>query len=207
MGIFGASLLPAAAMQGLLADPQHPGISAVRGSPQEPMAVDYPYAVPPVPAYKSPGVARSIVGSIGDALQQWSGGQATFGPEMQRQRQYAQAVQQAQMQRAQAFADQKALYDYKAAHPGPTSLQSDYSFLNGMDPQLGQKFIQNKVDPVQGVPVTNPDGSQGLRFIRPSQMGGAQPQSLGATLPQGWTVGGAGPSQAPQTFPLYPAGR
>lgn len=199
-----AAYLPLAAMATM---PRKGLFGAPMAEDQPPMSGDNLGAVPQMPAYTPPSVGRRIIGGIGDAVQQWAGGHATFAPEMQRQRQYAQALQQAQLQRAQQFADATALYDYKAAHPAPTTLQSDYSFLSGMNPQFGQQFIQNKVDPVQGVPVTNPDGSQGLRFIRPSQMGGAQPQSLGATLPQGWTVGGAGPSQAPQTFPLYPAGR
>lgn len=210
MGIFGASILPSAAIRGVLADPKHPAISAVRGPEGAgPMTGDYPYAVPAMPAYKSPGVARSIVGSIGDALQQFGGGQPTFGPEMQRQRQMAMQAQMAQQQRAQEFADQTRLYDYKAAHPAP---QQPDEFTRtiiaaGIDPASpqGQAMYRdratNLANPLQGVPVTNPDGSQELRFIRPGQMGGQpQPQALGATLPQGWTVGGASP-QGGATFP------
>lgn len=51
---------------------------------------------------------------------------------------------------------------------------------SGVDPsspqgqQLLRQYTTNRVDPIQGVPVYNADGSQGLQFIRPSQMGGGQ---------------------------------
>ena len=186
MAIFGASLIPSGVVSALM-----PGERSGE--------------LPQMPAYNPPSTARSIVGGIGDTLQQWAGGHATFAPEMARQRQYAQQLQAAQLQRAQAFADQKALIDYRAQNPPPTSFERDLQAA-GIDPaspqgrQLYQQRVTNLADPYQGVPVTNPDGSQGLRFIRPSQMGGAQPQTLGATLPDGWTVGGA-PSQGGATFP------
>lgn len=210
MAIFGASILPAAAIRGVLADPEHPAISAVRG-PQDagPMNGDYPYAVPAMPAYKSPGVARSIVGSIGDALQQFGGGQPTFGPEMQRQRQYAMQMQTAQQQRAQEFANELALYGFKLKNPEPDDFTRTIQNA-GIDPTSpeGQKLYReratNLADPMQAVPGVDAQGNQVLRFIRPGAQAGPQPQTLGPALPQGWTIGGAGPSQAPQSFPLYP---
>ena len=200
MAIFGASLIPSGVVSALM--------------PGERIG-----ELPQMPAYKPPSTARSIVGGIGDALQQWAGGQPTFGPEVARQRQYAQQLQAAQMQRAQQFADQKALIDYRAQNPPPTSFERDLQAA-GIDPaspqgrQLYQQRITNLADPIQGIPTVDPStGRPGLQFIRPSQLAGA-PQNrpaIGTVVDQlpGMGVsddqGGAMLSGAAQTGVISPS--
>jgi hypothetical protein len=207
--------LPQAAIQAALA-----GQGGAKDS-QGPMNGDYPYAVPQMPAYTPPSTGRMVLGGIGDALQQWSGGQPTFGPEMQRQRQYAQALQAAQMQRAQQFADQKALYAWKQANPAPTQFEQDLRAA-GIDPASpqGRQLYQQKVANAATAPPIVQRNADGTSTIYPA---GSIPRGGAATSagpavgavdggyrfkggnpadPNAWEpVSGGAPSQGGATFP------
>lgn len=84
-----------------------------------------------VPTYKKPSTGQLIAGSIGDALQTWSGGRGTFLPGLQQQREMAQQSQMYQQQRADKFTDWKAQRDYEAANPSPVNNDTvnDYNFF------------------------------------------------------------------------------
>lgn len=84
-----------------------------------------------VPTYKKPSTGQLIAGSIGDALQTWSGGRGTFLPGLQQQRELAQQSQMYQQQRADKFTDWKAQRDYEAANPSPVNNDTvnDYNFF------------------------------------------------------------------------------
>jgi len=84
-----------------------------------------------VPTYKKPSTAQLIIGTLGDTLSQWGGGQGTFLPGLARQKQAAAEAQQYQMQRADKFTDWKAQQDYERDNPKPVNNDTvnDYNFF------------------------------------------------------------------------------
>lgn len=143
--------------------------------------------------HRDPSTAQLIVGSIGDALQQWGGGRATFAPEMAHRREAAQAAQQAQLGRAQEYADRVSFYDYQRAHPHP---QRDDEFTRsiraaGIDPasREGQELYRRRVVNMTAPPLMAVDGfdAQGnptKTFIPRSGFGGGA-----ANAPAGPAIG------------------
>lgn len=117
------------------------------------------------------GTGRAIAGNIGDALMQMSGMRPIYNPTMQHQQRQQAAAQQAQAQRQAEWEDFERQEQYKRANPAPTELERNYQFLSGMGGDLGQQYVENRANPMQGVPITNADGSRGIMFIRPSAMG------------------------------------
>lgn len=188
MGIFGASILPSGAVQAAMPQTTLPFAQAM-------------------PQYQPPKRTLSDnLALLADAFR----GNHDNAELMQTKdnRNYAQWL--AQQQRAQQFANELALYQFKLKNPEPDDFTRTIRNA-GIDPTSpeGQKLYReratNLADPMQAVPGVDAQGNQVLRFMRPGESA-APPQTLGPALPQGWTIGGAGPSQAPQSFPLYPAG-
>lgn len=107
-----------------------------RGLFGAPMLTEVPLAQPvpvaaPDTAYKRPSTGRMIAGSIGDALQNWSGGRGTFLPGLQAQQEAQRQAAQYQQQRADKFTDWKAQEDYERANPKPINNDTvnDYNFI------------------------------------------------------------------------------
>jgi len=184
MGIFGASLIPSGVVNALM-----PG--------------DAPPVQPQAPVYKRPSTAQMVVGSIGDALQEWGGGHATFAPEMAARRQAALQQQGALLKQAQDWSNWKRQYDYR---------------LNNQPPAAPHYFQSNNGDEMvigsDGQPKTlYSDPTPRMQFI-PDGMGGgtwhaipgtgqakqAPSQPVGKLTPI--PEGGAGTMGAPRTFPL-----
>lgn len=165
-----------------------------------------------VPTYKKPSTAQLIIGTLGDTLSQWGGGQGSFLPGLARQRQAAAEAQQYQMQRADKFADFQREYDYKAAHP---AAPADDVFTRdlvraGIDPNSPEgaaKYrakVENSTDRQVIVPLPNGTTYYGPQSGLTAAMGGGTPSRppqapVGKLTPLG--VGGA-PSQGARTFPV-----
>lgn len=112
------------------------------------------------------GTGRAIAGYIGDFLAKQGGGEAVYAPTMLLRQKDAREDQQ----RADQFRQQLALLAYKQAHPDPTALEQNANYLAKYG--LDGAYRENQANPIQGVPVTQADGSKGIQFIRPG--GGGQ---------------------------------
>lgn len=140
---------------------------------------------------------RDIVGIIGEAL----GGAAGNGPgaytqSKLREREIAERQRQAMVTRGVDWQDWVAKQQYEAANRLPPQPLEIERLLSAAGYQPGtpeyasmiRQAAQNKVNPIQGVPITNPDGSTGIQFIRPNMVGGAKgggQSSVGNPAPQG----------------------
>lgn len=143
------------------------------------------------------GIGALIVGSIGDALLQHSGGQPVYAQNMMQRREMAMRSQQAAAERQAKWEDWKRQFDYEAAHPKPVNNDTvnDFNWYKSLSPEDRAIYDQQHPVVVQG-----PDGP----YVVPrSAIGGNAPlggnKSLGTSLPQGWTVQGGASTQ--------PAGR
>lgn len=108
-----------------------------------------------VPTYKKPSTAQFIAGTVGDALQNWSGGQGTFLPAIHMQQQQAAEAAQYQQRRADDYTDWERKQQYAAAHPkpqGPTELSQRIAELNQYKQGLGDTYAQNYANNGGGVP-------------------------------------------------------
>jgi hypothetical protein len=115
------------------------------------------------------GVGLAL-GAVGDALTQRPVTTSLVHGAFQQNR----ALKQQEQQRQAGLSDWLWKEQYKRNNPepaAPTALQRNYEFLSGMDPELGEQYLANSANPIQGVPVTNPDGSKGIMFVRPGGMG------------------------------------
>ena len=142
------------------------------------------------------GTGRMIAGYLGDALAQLGGLSGQFAPQMQRSRDTQQRTAQAAASRTAEWQDWVAKQRYEAANPAPQQPLEVERLLQAAGYQPGtpeyavmlRQAAQNKVNPIQGVPITNPDGSAGIQFIRPNMVGGAKgggQSSVGSPAPQG----------------------
>jgi hypothetical protein len=111
----------------------------------------------PEPEYRSPSTLQTIAGSIGDALQQYAGGQATFLPQLARQRQMQQEEQAYQRRRSDALADWRTKEMFKLANPDPVNNDTvnDYNFIaTTIGKDAADQYLRNIGDP--SVTVTLP---------------------------------------------------
>jgi hypothetical protein len=160
-----------------------------------------------IPTYKKPSTGQLIAGSIGDALQNWSGGRGTFLPGLQQQRAAAIEAQQYQQRRTDEYTDWERKEQYKSAHP---SAPADDTFTRalvagGIDPASPQAkalYLQRAQTLASPAPNFVSDGAGGGRWVTPPSMGmgaGAPPQApVGKLTP----LGGGAPSQGARTFPV-----
>lgn len=181
-----------------------------RGLFGAPMLTEAPLAQPlPVPApdtaYKRPSTGRMIAGSIGDALQNWSGGRGTFLPGLQAQQEAQRQAAQYQQQRADEYTDWERKQAYQAAHPpagGGTALQQNYEYLKTIDPNAAESYLRTQTT-APPIVQTNPDGT---KTIYPSgaipQAGAAPQRQILQQLPPGAVPMGGAPSQGARTFPV-----
>lgn len=138
------------------------------------------------------GAGRGIAGSIGDYLLQMSGMQPIYAPVMRDQQRSKEQQRLAEQQRRAGFDDfvQKETWKRDNLPPesaNPTSLQQNYDWLMRMgNKDAAENLLKRNTDPIQWI--AGPDG-----IPRPFSMGSAEPQVLGETLPEGWSVDG-GPS-------------
>lgn len=160
-----------------------------------------------VPTYKKPSTGRMIAGSIGDALQNWSGGRGTFLPGLQAQQEAQRQAAQYQQQRADEYTDWERKQAYQAANPGPAKDDAFTSTLRnaGIDPASPQAralYMQRAQTLASPAPNFVSDGAGGGRWVQPPApgMGAGGPQApVGKLTPLG---GGGAPSQGARTFPV-----
>lgn len=160
------------------------------------------------PTYTKPTTGQMIAGTIGDALQNWSGGRGTFLPAMQQQQEAARQAQQYQQQRADQYTDWERKQQYEAAHP--TAAKDDAFTLTlrnaGIDPESAQAkslYMQRAQTLASPAPNFVSDGAGGGRWVQPPApgMGMGGPQApVGKLTPLG---GGGAPSQGARTFPVW----
>lgn len=182
----------------------HRGLFGAPMLTETPLAQPLPVAVPDT-AYKRPSTGRMIAGSIGDALQNWSGGRGTFLPGLQQQREMAQRQAQYQQQRADKFADWKAQADYERLNPkagGGTALQQNYEYLKTIDPNAAESYLRTQTT-APPIVQTNPDGTKTIYPSGAIPQAGATPQrQILQQLPPGAVPMGGAPSQGARTFPV-----
>jgi len=158
-----------------------------------------------VPTYKKPSTAQLIIGTLGDTLTQWGGGQGSFLPGLARQKAAAAEAAQYQQQRADKFTDFQREYDYKAAHPtadAGTALRQNYEYLKTIDPNAAESYLRTQTT-APPIVQTNPDGT---KTIYPAgavpQASTAPPRQVIQQLPPGAVPMGGAPSQGARTFPV-----
>lgn len=160
-----------------------------------------------VPTYKKPTTGQLIAGSIGDALQNWSGGRGTFLPGLQAQQEAQRQAAQYQQQRADQYSDWERKQQYEAAHPTAAKDDAFTSTLRnaGIDPTSPQAralYMQRAQTLASPAPNFVSDGAGGGRWVQPPApgMGMGGPQApVGKLTPLG---GGGAPSQGARTFPV-----
>lgn len=129
------------------------------------------------------GGGNRLLGAIGDAMQVFGGGQATYAPMMENRRQEEMAAQQAMAQRQQQAEAAKAarvqqLQDWmfqqgwKQANPDPTSMERDLQAWNDMSPQQRAQYAEMQ-DVRSPIAVSGPTGTYRVgRMVGQPQQGG-----------------------------------
>lgn len=112
-------------------------------------------------------VAKGLLGGILDGVARHYGADPGYAMQQAQQRQMDvwRQQQDAELQKALQVAE------WKRRNPDPTALQQDAEYLNRVKPGLGDTYLTNRANPIQGVPITNDDGSKGVQFIRPGATG------------------------------------
>lgn len=91
-----------------------------------------------VPTYKKPSTGKMILGTLGDTLSQWAGGQGTFLPGLQMRQQQAEQAAAYQRKKSDDYAAFVAQKEYEAAHPQPNALERNIDTLESIRPGLGR---------------------------------------------------------------------
>jgi hypothetical protein len=187
--------------------PQAPAMGSVGLGMNAPAPVQQPHG------FNAPGGWADKLGGLGALLLSAGGNPA--GPQMfdQIQQRRAEALRRQQLEQAR-YAPQHVgdaiihldpatgqyVTDYapqQAPHMG--ALETNYSFLKGIDPTMATQYLQTQSDPAQIV--SNGDGT--FTPVRHSQMYGATPKPA----PPGVTftpIAGGAPSQGGATFSRLP---
>ena len=128
-----------------------------------------------------PAPRPSRLSQLGPMLLAFSGN--PLGGFLLRQRaeqdQFEQQQQLAEQQRQQALADARQTWlqqqQWQRENPAPTEIERNVAYFRSIGRNdLADLYIQNRANPVQGVPYTDAQGNQGIQFIRPGQPGAGQ---------------------------------
>lgn len=152
------------------------------------------------PTYKKPSTGQMIAGTIGDALQEWSGGHATFAPMMAARMKAAEDFAVDQRTRSADYADWERKQRWQRDNPAPANndTANDYAFIAS---KLGQpaadQWLKNMGDPTVTVQLPGDRVYSGPR----SGLAGAMGAGSVPTAPVGrlTPMGGAG-AAAPVPF-------
>lgn len=143
------------------------------------------------------GVGWQIMGSIGDALREANGLEASYGPSMMLQRQQQLAAQRQQQEREYEWQDWQRKQEWEATHRPPSAphyWETNDGSLAMVGPDGQPKVLYKDPTPkTEYQTVRNPDGT--ITVYPMPQVGGANtaPKVIGSQLPPGWTVeGGSG---------------
>lgn len=133
------------------------------------------------PGFNEDGGLGDKLGQFGALLLSAGGNPAGFALMQDRQRQRQEGLMQqrleAQMNRPVVQATGNGgfavinpatgeVISQQAGQRAPTSLQQNYEYLRSMNPQLGEEYLRNQANPVQGVEVTDPaTGARSIQFI------------------------------------------
>jgi len=133
----------------------------------------------------------NLIGVIGDAMQVFGGGQATYMNGVREQQQRAELMREramlAQQERQTGWQDYVRKQEYERdnpAAPQPTEFERILKASGLPEAQqvtLMQQYAQNRANPVQGVKTYDADGNETLQFMRPSAMGQQSGPQEGAT--------------------------
>lgn len=140
------------------------------------------------------GIGALIVGSIGDALLQHSGGQPVYAQNMMQRREMAMRSQMAAAERQAKWEDWKRQFDYEAAHPKPMNNDTvnDYQFIaQQLGEDAAKQYLRNLGDPMVNIPLSDGRFYSGPRSGMGAAMGGMQ----GPARPVGKLTPIGGPSQ------------
>lgn len=149
--------------------------------------------------FNAPGGTAEKLFAIGGMLQ---GDQNAVGQYHAMQQARGTAAQEAQkdaLARQAERAEWQWRKEWELAHPAPVNndTEADYNFiLRQQGPEAAAQYLRNIGDPTVTVPLPGNRVYSGPRSGLGGALGGqaAQPQVLGNSLPQGWTVQG-GPTQ------------
>jgi hypothetical protein len=155
-------------------------------------AMSTPPSLPPIAAAVQQKHGINWLGVLADALSGAVGRQGPYAEMMMQKRQQDIEDQRSQMQSDRELQRQKELYQYQLEHPRPDQpSETERMMSRYLDPStppdekalIGQQLIKP-----QAVTVTNPDGSQEMRFIYPGQ-GQAPAKPVGKLTPIGGQSG------------------
>jgi len=133
----------------------------------------------PMAAAVQPRQKVNWLGVLADALSGAAGQTPLYTQNLMLQKQQDQEEQTYQRHRADQLDMWKQQQQFELEHPHPAQPTEYERALEaaGYAPgspeyvQHVRKYVDMKENPVQAVTVTNPDGSQEIRYIRPNQMG------------------------------------
>lgn len=158
----------------------------------------------------------NLLGVIGDAMQVFGGGQATYmngvREQQERSEMMRQRALQAQQERQTKWQDYVREAEYDRANPAPKAPDklTQYMINAGIDPasdkakQIFAAAVTNEAYPERAVPYTDEQGNSGLRFIR-----SGMPPQQGAPVFAGWADDEEGGQTQPVSgnFPPKPIRR
>lgn len=152
------------------------------------------YAPHPMAEAVAPKKGINWLGVLADALAGAAGRPGPYASMMAQQREAQAEEDRYQRHRADSFDMWREQQEYQAAHPAPRQPSETERMIDALtqmapdDPR--RPYYESAVNKPQAVTVTNPDGSQELRFIRPGQVGQAPARPVGKLTP----IGGPTPS-------------
>jgi hypothetical protein len=133
---------------------------------------------------EGPSTTRRIAGILGDAMLGYAGQPGQYGPMMAQRRMLEEqrgfAVQQGKTERDGRMQDWYAQQDYARANPQapePTTLQRNYEYLGGINPEIAQDYLaaqaRDPMDEYVSVPIPGRGTYVGPRSGMAQAMGGS----------------------------------
>jgi hypothetical protein len=182
------------------------------GQMQPPMAQPQPQvgamtpntqAMTKKPGFFAPGqTGRHIVGFIGDALQQMSGGQPTYMPQMMQMKQQDAEIRarlQAALEKRKADREDFVFeQDYQRANPKPVNndTTADYDYIaSKLGKEAADNYLRLKTERPQTTIIDNGDGTKTIYQLPSNGMAptAAPQRPVGKLRPIGGQPGGTGP--------------